>query len=222
MSLPKNANVILWGASGQARVVKPILEANGHRIVHIFDNEPAKSAVFPSVPQGTGWTSFVAWYKYTPKPVGFVVCIGGIRGQERVDISTQLTDAGAVPVTIVHEKAWVASSAKIDPGAQILTMAAVCENVRLGRYTIINTNASIDHDSVVGIGVHIMPGATIAGECTIGNFASIGSNATILPRIRIGELAVVGAGAVVTQDVPPGVVVIGSPARPISSINTKQ
>ena len=43
--------------------------------------------------------------------------------------------------------------------------------------------------------------------------ASIGANATILPGIEIGQGAMVGAGAVVTRNVPPGVVVTGSPAR---------
>lgn len=45
--------------------------------------------------------------------------------------------------------------------------------------------------------------------------ASIGANATILPGLTIGEGAMVGAGAVVTKDVPPGVTVVGNPARQI-------
>jgi UDP-2-acetamido-3-amino-2,3-dideoxy-glucuronate N-acetyltransferase len=43
--------------------------------------------------------------------------------------------------------------------------------------------------------------------------ASIGANATILPGLTIGENSMVGAGAVVTQSVPPNVVVVGNPAR---------
>jgi acetyltransferase-like isoleucine patch superfamily enzyme len=46
--------------------------------------------------------------------------------------------------------------------------------------------------------------------------ASIGANSTILPGITIGEGAMVGAGAVVTKDVPPGVTVVGNPARVVS------
>ncbi len=45
--------------------------------------------------------------------------------------------------------------------------------------------------------------------------ASIGANATILPGLTIGEGAMVGAGSVVTKDVPPGVTVVGNPARSI-------
>jgi len=42
--------------------------------------------------------------------------------------------------------------------------------------------------------------------------ASIGGNATILPGLTIGRRAMVGAGAVVTKDVPPNAIVVGSPA----------
>ena len=45
--------------------------------------------------------------------------------------------------------------------------------------------------------------------------AAIGANATILPGLTIGEGAMVGAGSVVTKDVPPGVTVVGNPARPV-------
>ena len=47
---------------------------------------------------------------------------------------------------------------------------------------------------------------------TIKKGASIGANATLLPGITVGEYALIGAGAVVTKDVPPYLVVAGSPA----------
>ena len=40
----------------------------------------------------------------------------------------------------------------------------------------------------------------------------------ICPGVEIGEEAFIGAGAVVTKDVPPRVVVVGSPARPIRDV----
>jgi acetyltransferase-like isoleucine patch superfamily enzyme len=47
--------------------------------------------------------------------------------------------------------------------------------------------------------------------------ASIGSGAVILGGVRVGEGATIGAGAVVTRDVPPGITVVGSPARALAS-----
>lgn len=51
-------------------------------------------------------------------------------------------------------------------------------------------------------------GATIEPE------VSIGTGAKILGGIRVGESASVGANAAVVDDVPPGVTVVGVPARP--------
>jgi acetyltransferase-like isoleucine patch superfamily enzyme len=48
---------------------------------------------------------------------------------------------------------------------------------------------------------------------TLRRGARIGGGAILCPGVEIGEEAFVGAGAVVTKDVPPGVVVVGSPAR---------
>ncbi len=49
--------------------------------------------------------------------------------------------------------------------------------------------------------------------------AWIGAGATILPGVTVGRNAVVGAGSVVTKDVPPNTVVVGSPARPIKQLD---
>jgi acetyltransferase-like isoleucine patch superfamily enzyme len=53
---------------------------------------------------------------------------------------------------------------------------------------------------------------------TIRRSARIGGGAVLCPGIEIGEEAFVGAGAVVTKDVPPRVVVVGSPARVLRAV----
>ena len=72
-------------------------------------------------------------------------------------------------------------------------------------------------------------GAVVAGvleppskePCQIGDDALIGANAVILEGVKIGAGAVVAAGSVVTEDVPAGVVVAGSPARIIKNVDDK-
>jgi acetyltransferase-like isoleucine patch superfamily enzyme len=53
---------------------------------------------------------------------------------------------------------------------------------------------------------------------TIRRGARIGGGAVLCPQVEIGEEAFVGAGAVVTRDVPPRVVVVGSPARVLRDV----
>jgi acetyltransferase-like isoleucine patch superfamily enzyme len=54
---------------------------------------------------------------------------------------------------------------------------------------------------------------------TIRRGARVGGGAILCPGIEIGEEAFVGAGAVVTKDVPPGMLVVGSPARVLREVH---
>ena len=53
---------------------------------------------------------------------------------------------------------------------------------------------------------------------TIRRGARVGGGAILCPGIEIGEEAFVGAGAVVTKNVPPRVVVVGSPAHVLRDV----
>jgi acetyltransferase-like isoleucine patch superfamily enzyme len=57
------------------------------------------------------------------------------------------------------------------------------------------------------------------GPIVLEDYVWIGANATVLPGVRVGRGAIVAAGAVVTEDVEPGVVVGGVPARKIRDLN---
>jgi acetyltransferase-like isoleucine patch superfamily enzyme len=54
---------------------------------------------------------------------------------------------------------------------------------------------------------------------TIRRGARVGGGAILCPAVEIGEEAFVGAGAVVTKDVPPRMLVVGSPARVLRAVN---
>jgi acetyltransferase-like isoleucine patch superfamily enzyme len=54
---------------------------------------------------------------------------------------------------------------------------------------------------------------------TIRRSARVGGGAVICPGVEIGEEAFVGAGAVVTRDVPPRKLVVGSPARVLRDVS---
>ncbi|RKN39887.1 sugar O-acetyltransferase [Micromonospora endolithica] len=58
-----------------------------------------------------------------------------------------------------------------------------------------------------------------ARPITIGDNVWLGGGAIVLAGVTIGDNTVVGAGAVVTRDLPPNVVAVGNPARPVRQLD---
>lgn len=61
-------------------------------------------------------------------------------------------------------------------------------------------------------------GYTKIGRVNIGDNVFIGAESVVLPGVNIGSNVIVGANSTVTHDVPDGVVVAGSPARVICTL----
>lgn len=207
-------SVVLWGASGHAKVLNECLVLAGRRVIALFDNAELSESPLQGVPLHQGRAGFEAWLKwYDGSRPGFLVAIGGRGGQARLDLQAYMEDAGLSAQTIAHPASWVSDTATLAKGCQVLARAVVGVEARLGEQTIVNTAASVDHECVLGRGVHVAPGATLAGCITVDDFVLIGAGAVVLPRLHIGKGAMVGAGSVVTRDVPAGAVVWGNPAR---------
>ena len=132
-------------------------------------------------------------------------------------------DARIEPGAIIRDRVSIGKNAVIMMGAVINIGAEI------GEGTMVDMNAVIGARGQLGKRVHLGAGAVVAGvleppskePCQIGDDALIGANAVILEGVKIGAGAVVAAGSVVTEDVPAGVVVAGSPARIIKNVDDK-
>ncbi|HZE73239.1 MAG TPA: acetyltransferase [Pyrinomonadaceae bacterium] len=209
--------IILWGGTGQAKVVRPIVEWFGSRVVAVFDDTPDLRAPFADVDLHCGKEGFLRWIaSQRREEIGFSITIGNPHGRVRLRLHDLLVSEGLRPVSVIHPSAWIAENAVIGDGAQIMAGAIVGAEATLGRQCIINTKASVDHEDILDDGVEIAPGATLCGLVHVGVNAWVCAGATVLPRIKIGADARVGAGAVVTRDVPNGATVVGVPARSLN------
>lgn len=211
---------IFWGATGQAKILRDCLKNTGIQLVALFDNDDTLDSPFKNLPLYVGTKGFETWIKNrsASEPLGFLVAIGGQKGEDRSKIQDYLVEFGCIPLIAKHPSAIVAENVSIGSGSQILANSTICVETVIGSATIINTGAIVDHECTLGDGVHIGPGANIAGCVKVDSYATVYTGAVVLPRIKIGKSAVVGAGSVVTHDVPAYTVVGGNPAKKIKKV----
>ena len=107
---------------------------------------------------------------------------------------------------------------EIAEGAALSPFVTIASNVKIGKCFQANLYSYVEHDCVIGDYVTFAPGVKCNGNIHIEDHAYIGTGAIIKQGtpdypLVIGKGAIVGMGAVVTKSVPPGVTVVGNPAR---------
>jgi acetyltransferase-like isoleucine patch superfamily enzyme len=85
--------------------------------------------------------------------------------------------------------------------------------------TISHDVSFITHDGGLQVIWDLHPEADYFAPIIVGACAFIGARVILLPGVTVGSMSVVGAGAVVSRDIPARVVAVGSPARPIRSVD---
>ncbi len=108
---------------------------------------------------------------------------------------------------------------------KVFTGVEIHPGAEIGRRLFIDhaTGVVIGETAVVGDDVTLYHGVTLGGTSlhkgkrhpTLGDGVIVGSGAQVLGPITIGAGARIGANAVVLIDVPPGVTMVGVPARAV-------
>jgi sugar O-acyltransferase (sialic acid O-acetyltransferase NeuD family) len=136
-------------------------------------------------------------------------------GGDRAAICDQLEHAGWSFATVIHPRAHVPRSARLEAGTLAGPGAILGAAVRTGRHVVLGRGCTVGHHTVIGNFVTINPGADVAGNAELHEGAFVGIGAVVRDHVSVGSHAVIAAGAVVVADVPAGAEVRGVPARPV-------
>lgn len=210
----------IYGAGGFGREIMPVarrmLEAGGDgafELVFIDDTEGLTSV------NGFPVLSFEAFAARPASARYFNVSVAD--GAARRRLAGKCLAAGALPFTLSSADRVCYEPNEIGEGAVLCAYTIITANARIGRFFHANLFSYVAHDCVIGDYVTFAPNVACNGNVTVEDDAYVGTGAVIRngekgAPIVVGRGAVVGMGAVVTKSVPPGVTVVGNPARPVA------
>lgn len=196
--------IFIYGGGGHGKMIIDLLRASQtYRLVGIVDDTLDKGNTIMGVPVlGDAQVLPELYSQGIHLAVNAVGGIGNIG--VRIKIFDRLAKAGFTCPALAHPTAYLDPSAILDAGSQVLALAYVGCEVKLGYGCIINTGAIVSHDCQLGSYVNVSPGAILAGDVKVGDGVLIGMGVTVNLGVRIGKGTRIGNGATIKADVPEG------------------
>ena len=130
-------------------------------------------------------------HKYTE--YDFLLCIGDVDKRNEL-IKYFENSINKSFTSLIHEKAFVDQSSKIDNGTIICPNVFIGPNTKIGANCLINNNTFIAHDCVIGNNNVFGPKVCINGNVQIGDGNIFGATTMIERDIKIGSLNKVMSG----------------------------
>ncbi|WP_158217383.1 NeuD/PglB/VioB family sugar acetyltransferase [Synechococcus sp. MW101C3] len=209
--------LLLFGAGGHAHALLAVLERHaGFTPVGLIDSFQTPGTLAHGIPV-LGGESDLPQLCQSHGVHHLLVAIGA--NLQRQAITRRL--AACLPdvmfPALIDPTAVVAADAHLGAGAVVMAQAHVGAGCELGEGVLVNTRASLDHDSRLDAFASLAPGVIAGGRVWIGERSAIGLGAMLRNDIGIGADTVVGAGSLVLGDLAAGVMAYGAPALVIRS-----
>jgi sugar O-acyltransferase (sialic acid O-acetyltransferase NeuD family) len=210
----------IYGAGGFAREVAPLALEDPECDIVLVSDLAEEIGTAPNGIRVLSYTELAA--EHRDRRVVIAIADGGARRA----LAGKCAQDGFAFGEIVAPSHYRGHSVEIGEGSVFCANTIVTSNIRIGRHFHCNMASYVGHDCIVGDFVTFAPRVSCNGWIVIEDDAYIGTGAMLRPGSRhkplvIGKGAKIGMGAIVTGDVPPGVTLVGMPAREVGRIRLR-
>jgi UDP-perosamine 4-acetyltransferase len=203
-----NAEVIVIGAGGHAKVCIELLSEQGFTVVFcVGEAGSPDKCLGVSVLKGDHHLEELRLSGYSKA----FVAIG--HNNIRFKLGSLATQMGYELINAISTRAMISPTVKLGSGVAIMGGTVINSNTSISDLAIVNSGAIVEHDCQIGEASHVGPACALAGNATVGRLSFLGIGSRVLPGIHVEDEVVVGAGSVVISNLPQGVTAVGCPAR---------
>lgn len=208
----ESSQLVIVGAGGFAReVAQAVQDGDRWRLLGHLDDDPTlHGREVDGVPVLGG----CGLLRELPPQIRVVVCVGSPRDYA---VRSRLVWRLGLPeeryATVVHPTAVVSGSSVVGPGSVLLAHCVLTAAVRVGAHVAVMPHTVLTHDDVVEDFATLASGVRLGGGAHLERGAYVGAGALVREYVTVGAWSLVGMGSAVLDDVPPGEVWAGTPAR---------
>ena len=194
--------MVLYGASGHAKVVIDICQINNHKVNAIIDDNVNISSILGR--------KVIQLKNLKPSNDKIIVSIGNNRISKNV--VKKLDNSFGIAI---HPNAIIDDSVDLKEGSVVMAGTVINSSTKIGRHCIINTSCSIDHDNKFSDFSSAGPGVITGGNVEVGYQSYIGLGSLVRHNVKILDNTIVGFGSLVNKDCKKNLIYWGSPAKKI-------
>ena len=198
---------VVIGTGGHANSILDLIQSSGDTVEYFvgINNENVQHKGIPTVD--------FSEVNNSSSEFKFVFGIGDYKIRNRVIMEMNLSNQILRFPSLIHPTAYVSKSATIANGTVVFANSYVGPNSRIGKFCILNTGASVEHDCSIGNQNFFAPGTILAGRVIIGDNCFLGMGSLISDGISIGSDSVIAANSFVNENIPSNSFTAGTPAK---------
>jgi sugar O-acyltransferase (sialic acid O-acetyltransferase NeuD family) len=209
------SNIVIIGSSGHAKVIIDIVQQEGkYKIVGLLD-------CYRKLNEQTLGYSVLGKEEDLPELInihsitGAIVAIGDNFIRSKVVSHVREICPDLLFVSAIHPNSSIGIDVTIGEGTVIMAGVSINPCCSVGLFCILNTNSSLDHDSIMEDFSSLAPNVTTGGNCRIGEYSAIGIGTVLIHGVHIGKQSIIGAASLVMKSIESFVVAYGTPAKVI-------